>query len=90
MYSSGNDQEILNDIGQDHWFFSILLIKFKWTYDYYMVDAESGLIRAKKLDDDGLPIGTLHDLNMVGALGLVLMWYRTRSASTCNLTMIFG
>ena len=58
----------------------MLLIKFKWSYDDYMVDAESGLIRAKKSDDNGLPMGKPRGLNVVGALSLVIVWYRTMGA----------
>ena len=54
-----------------------------------MVDPESGLIHAKKLDDDGLTKGKVHELNAIGALGLVLIWHRTRGACSRNLKMLF-
>ena len=56
MYTSGNNQTLLNATGHDHRSFSLLLRKFKHTYDYYMVDTKSGRTRAKKLDDDVLPM----------------------------------
>ena len=90
LYSSGNDQALLNATGHDHRSFGMLLSKFKRTYDYYMVDPESGKIRAKQLDNDGLPMGHKRELNALGALGLVLMWYRTRGSCTRNLAMLFG
>ena len=55
--------------------FSKILSKFNWTYDHYIVDDEYGLIHAKKFDDDDLPIGKVTELNTVGILCLVIMWY---------------
>ena len=55
--------------------FIMLLSRFKWTYDHYMVDPDSGIIHAKKLDDDSLPMGNPRELNAVGVIGLVLIWY---------------
>ena len=31
-----------------------------------------------------------HNLNTVGAIGLVLMWYRTRGTCSRSLAMLFG
>ena len=90
LYKSGNDQALLNATGHDHRSFNLLLGKFEHTYDYYMVDSETGRIRAKKLDFDGAPYGGKRDMTAIGALGLVLMWYRTRGACSRNLAMLFG
>ena len=70
--------------------FSMLLRRFKWNYDHYMVYLESGLICVKKLDDDGLPMGKVRELNAICALGLVLMWYCTSGVNSNNLVMLFG
>ena len=90
LYSSGNNQSLLNATWHDHGSFSMLLSKFKWTYYYYMVDRESRLICAKEIDDDSFLNGKVRELNAIGALGLVLMWYFIRGACSQNLKILFG
>ena len=74
LFMSRNDQALLNATGHDHRSFNMLLRKFKRTYDYYMIDRDTGRIRPKVLDRDGAPMGKPRDLTALGALGLVLMW----------------
>ena len=88
LYSSGNDQALLNATGFDHTSFDLLHLKFKETYDQHMV-THDGLIKKKKLDADGIPMGRARDLHSVGALGLVLMWYRTRGSCARSLALMF-
>ena len=89
LYSSGNEQALLNATGFDHNTFDILHDKFKHTYDHHMVTVD-GIIRKKKLDEDGVPMGRVRDLHSIGALGIVLMWYRTRGSCARSLSMMFG
>ena len=49
-----------------------------------------GFIQKKKLDEDGIPMGHARNLHSVGALGLVLMWYRTRGSCARSLALMFG
>ena len=90
LYKSGNDQALLNATGHDHRSFKKLLSMFKYFYDFYMVDPYTGRIRAKVLDKYGKVKGTPHELPAFGALGLVLMWYRTRGPCSRTLAMMFG
>ena len=47
LYSSGNDQALLNATGFDHATFQILLTKFKKSYDHHMVSLSTGRICKK-------------------------------------------
>ena len=49
LYSSGNDQALLNATGFDHATFQILLTKFKKSYDHHMVSLSTGRICRKRL-----------------------------------------
>ena len=62
LFMSRNDQALLNATGHDHRSFNMLLRKFKRTYDYYMIDSDTGRIRPKVLDLDGAPMGKPRDL----------------------------
>ena len=90
LFLSRNDQALLNATGHDHRSFNMLLRKFKRTYEYYMVDKDTGRIRPKLLDIDGESMGKPRDLTALWALGLVLMWYRTRVYWSMNLSLLFG
>ena len=81
---------MLNAIGYDHQAVDLLLGKFKHTYEFHMVCKRTGRIRRKKLKDNGLPNGNPRDLHAIGALGMVLMWFRTKGSCTRHLAMIFG
>ena len=43
LFMSRNDQALLNATGHNHRSFNMLLRKFKRTYDYYMIDRDTGL-----------------------------------------------
>ena len=90
LYSSGNNQALLNATGFDHGSFKLLLNKFKKPYDSHMISPFTGCIIKKKVDHDGLPMGSPRQLNAIGALGLVLMWYRTRGSCARALSLLFG
>ena len=47
LYSSGNNQALLNATGYDHQAFDLLLGKFKATYEFHMVCKRTGRIRRK-------------------------------------------
>ena len=90
LYTSGNNQALLNATGFEHRSFEMLLTKFKKTYDNHMISLSTGRICKKQIDNDGLPRGKPRGLNAVGALGLVLMWYRTRGSCARALSLLFG
>ena len=48
------------------------------------------IIRLKKVDIDGVPMGRNRDMTACGCLGLILMWYRTRGSCSRGLAMMFG
>ena len=48
LYSSGNNQALLNATGHDHQTFLLLLDNFKYTYDHHMI-LHDGTIRKKRL-----------------------------------------
>ena len=90
LLKSKNDQSLLNATGHDHASFAKLLALFKPYYDYYTIDALTKQIRPKVLHDDGTPRGRMRDMKARGALGLVLMWYRTKGSCTRSLALMFG
>ena len=69
LFTSGNNQALLNATGHDHHTFSLLLEKFRFTYDNHTVQEYTNRIVYKR------KIGRPRYLNATGALGLVLMWY---------------
>ena len=89
LYTSGNNQALLNATGHDHRTFALLLSKFRYTYDYHML-SHDGTIRKKRVENDGSPKGRPRDLNAIGALGMVLMWFRTRGSCARSISMHFG
>ena len=90
LYLSCNDQALINATGFDHRTFNLLLQKFKPYYDFYTIDEDTGMIRPKKLREDGKPYGRQRDMCAVGGLGLVLMWYRTKGSCARGLALLFG
>ena len=84
LFSSGNNQALLNATGHDHRTFDLLLQKFRFTYDTHYVQEHTNIIARKT------KIGRPRHLNATGALGLVLMWYRTRGSCARSLAMLFG
>ena len=49
LYLSGNNQALLNATCRDHHTFTLLLNKFKYTYNYHMY-SHDGTIRKKKME----------------------------------------
>ena len=89
LYDSGNDQALLNVTGYNHQKFSELLHLFGRKFDTWTFDEDAKILRPKKrnlLVAQGRP----RDLDAVGGLGLVLMWFRTRGALTRNVALHFG
>ena len=80
LYDSGNNQALLNCTGFDHEKFKNLLDKFSTKFDNYTFDERSGLIRPKIMRK-----GRPRDLDAIGGLGLILMWYRTRGSCSRNI-----
>ena len=85
LYNSGNNQALLNLTGCNHENFSKLLHKFHSKYDSHTFDSVTGLIRPKKQCLFG-PKGRPRELNAIGGLGLVLMWFRTRGSCARSLS----
>ena len=90
LFQSRNDQSLLNLCAVDHEVFQELLDMFKPVYDKYTVDDSTGIIREVTFTTDGFKQGRQRDLDAIGALGLVLFWYRTRGSLTRSVTMAFG
>jgi hypothetical protein len=86
LLASRNDQALLNATGVDHAEFSSLLSKFQPLFDCYTVDERTGAIVEKPTANRGRK----RSIDAAGALGLVLMWYRTKGAVTRTLPLIFG
>ena len=85
LYDSGNNQALLNCTGFDYEKFNNLLNKFGTTFENYTLDVETDRIRLKKKHT-----GRPRDLDAIGGLGLVLIWYRTRGSCSRNLALCFG
>jgi DDE superfamily endonuclease len=86
LYDSGNDQSLLNACGVDHQEFTRLLQIFQPLYDKYTFDENTGVIREKQAINRGRP----RTLDAIGCLGLVLLWYRTKGATSRTLSLVFG
>jgi len=79
------DQALLNCCAVDHKVFRQLLKIFQPVFDGHTVDKKTGRIRKKKG-----PRGRPRELDAIGALGLVLYWYRTRGSCARSLVLPFG
>ncbi len=90
LFKSGNDQALLNCCAVDHATFRELLALFKPVYDKFTVDGRSNKIRPLVFSANGEPIGRQRDLDAIGALGLVLFWFRTRGSVARAISMAFG
>ena len=51
---------------------------------------ERGYICPKDFEYLGMPMGSIHQINTIGGLGMVLMGYRTRGSCYQNLALLFG
>ena len=89
LYSSGNNQALLNMTGLDHEKFSKLLMKFHHKWDNYTFDEKTMVIRQKQKSLNCV-LGKPRQLDAIGGLGLVLTWYRTRGAVSRLLALVFG
>ena len=90
LYFIGNDQALINATGHDQKSFDKLLDKFKLYYHFYTFDDNMGIIRKKKLQDNGRPFGRNQDMTACGYIGLILTWYHTRGSCSRALNMMFG
>ena len=90
LYTSGNDQALINATGHDFHSFSRLLNLFAPVYYYWTFDDDSTLIRRKVLTANGVPKGKPRDMTACGCLGLVLVWFRTKGSCARALSLVFG
>ena len=84
LYASKIDQALINATGLDHETFGELLDLFEPVFWSHKPNMRTGMIEVKQ--NTGRP----RDIDAVGGLGLVLMWYRTTGAISRTLSMIFG
>ena len=75
LLDSGNDQAMINATGLTIVAFYELLSVFEPYYYAYTVDEATDKIRKLKLKN-----GRKRELPAAGALGLVLLWFRTRGS----------
>ena len=73
--------------GLDYESFTKLLHKFQSKWHGYTFDESTMVIRKKKTNIFNLK-GRPRDLDAVGGLGLVLVWFRTKGP--CNRVALFG
>ena len=85
LLDSRDDQAILNATGLDLASFYELLAAFEPYYHEYTFDAKTGTIRKLKGKN-----GRKREVPAEGALGLVLVWYRTRGSVARGLQHFFG
>jgi hypothetical protein len=90
LYSSGNDQALLNATATDHTVFRNLLDLFKPWYDRYTFEKGTDVIRLVKVSSNGKRKGRKRELDAVGCLGLVLYWYRSRGSCARAMSLAFG
>lgn len=90
MESSKLSKDDLSICAVDHATFRELLAIFKPVYDKFTIDEFTNKIRPRIFSANGEPIGRPRELDAVGALGLVLFWYRTRGSVTRAISMAFG
>jgi hypothetical protein len=86
LLNSRNDQALLNATGVDFDEFNQLLIQFQPVFDSFTVDESTGKIVAKTRHNKGRK----RSIDAKGALGLVLMWYRTKGPCNRMLPLVFG
>ena len=55
-----------------------------------MVDELTGKVFQKELNVDGEPMGKIRDLNAIGLLGMLCMWYLARDSCARNLALLLG
>lgn len=79
LYTCGNNQ------GFDHEKFQKLLQVFSGTYNTHMFDLKTGNIKQKTIGK-----GRPREIDAIGGLDLVLVWFHTRGACTRTLSLIFG
>ena len=77
LYDSGDNQVLFNCTGFDHETFNNLLNKSGAKFDNYTFDEQYGIIRPKRRSLLGIK-GRPRGVGVIGGLGLVPMWYRTR------------
>jgi hypothetical protein len=80
-----NDQALLNATGLSFASFNELLLAFAPYYYGYTFDETTGQIRRLKRNN-----GRIRELPAEGALGLVLVWFRTRGSVARGLQHFFG
>ena len=85
LLDSRNDQALLNATGLTFHSFNELLDVFRPYYYAYTFDLASGQIRKIKGKN-----GRKRELPAEGALGLVLLWFRTRGSVSRGLQHFFG
>ena len=85
LFQSLNNQALLNACGVDHEEFGKLLQLFQPLYDKYTFDEHTGVVR-EKVSNRGRP----RSVDAIGCLGLVLLWYRTKGASSRTLSLVFA
>lgn len=86
LFHSGNEQALLNCCAVDHRSFRELLELFEPVYNRFTVDSKTWAIRKRKDFIHGRP----RELSALGALGLVLFWYRTRGSCARCIALPFG
>ena len=84
MFDSSSDQALLNACGVDHQEFLQLLGLFQPLFDAHTFDEQTGEVFRKK------QIGRPRSIDAVGALGMLLMWYRTKGPLNRSFPLIFG
>ena len=85
LLDSQNDQALLNATGLSFYCFNELVSFFKPYYYGYTFDQSKGTIRKLRTKN-----GRKRELPAEGALGLVLVWYRTRGSVARGLQHFFG
>ena len=86
LFRSGNDQALLNCCGVDHKTFRVLLDLFETKFHQYTLDENTGRLQPTK----GQGNGRKREIDAVGALGLVLFWFRTRGSVARAVALAFG
>ncbi|KAG7346001.1 DDE superfamily endonuclease [Nitzschia inconspicua] len=86
LFESGDDQALLDATGVDHFEFEKILSLFEPLFDKWTVDEETGEIVRKRNRSEG----RRRSIDAKGALGLVLIWYRTNGAFNRTLCLCFG
>jgi DDE superfamily endonuclease len=84
LFTCQNDQALLNACGVDHDEFHRLLQLFQPHFDECTFNEKTGEIYKKKHP------GRRRSIDAVGALGMVLMWYRTKGPLNRSFPLIFG